>query len=251
MIAQNRKNIKQMLSEIPGGTVVTSKKLSSMGISYSLMRSYEKSGWLKRLSQGAYSKLNEHVSLNGAIYALQNDYKLSVHEGAYSALKNFYSKLHYIKDENLIHLFAPIGTKLPAWFKTLFCGKYLLHLTDFLPESAGFEKRDMGLFSVQVSSLERSLLEMLYLVPEKITVQESYSITETVVSLKTSLMQNLLENCSSVKVKRLLLCFAENAGLQCFEALDIQKFDLGSGIRCLEKGGKLYKKYSLVISELE
>lgn len=251
MIAQNGKNIKKLLSEIPTGTIVTSKKLNSMGISYSLMRSYEKSGWIKRLAQGAYTKLNEVISLNGALYALQNDYNLSVHVGAFSALKTFYSKLHYVKDETLVHLFAPIGTKLPTWFKTLFCGQYLLHLTDFLPDSIGFEKMNVESFSIQVSSIERSLLEMLYLIPEQISVQEAYSVTETVMTLKTFLMQNLLENCSSIKVKRLLLCFAENAGLQWFDALDVQKIDLGNGVRSIERNGKLYQKYNLVIPELE
>ena len=202
---QNGINIKQILSDIPSGTVITAKKLASLGVSHSLMRSYERSGWLRRISAGAYTKLNETTDLNGAIYALQNDCGLAVHEGAHSALKNFYSKMHYAKDEKIIHLFASSGTKLPAWFKSVFSDEYELHLTNFLPPDVGMTERSEEAFSVKVPTLERTLLEMLYLVPEKITVQEAYSVTETVMSVKTPLMQNLLENCNSVKVKRLLL----------------------------------------------
>ncbi len=250
MTTQNGTDIKQILSESPSGTVLTAKYLNSLGVSYSLMRSYEHSLWLKRISNGAYTKLNEEADISGAIYALQND-GLQVHEGAQSALKDFYSKMHFAKNENVIHLFAPAGTKLPAWFKNVYCGQYSLHLTSFLPDEIGMTERKETSFSVQIPALERALLELLYLVPEKVTVQEAYSITETVVSVKTPLMQNLLENCNSVKVKRLLLCFAENAGLQWFDALDVQKISLGSGVRSLEKGGRLYEKYGLVLPELE
>ena len=247
---QNSINIKNVLAETPFGTVVTAKKLASMGVSRGLVRSYEKTGWLKRLANGAYTRLEESVDINGALYALQNDCGLHVHQGAHSALKNLYAKMHYAKDENAMHLFAGAGTKLPAWFKSAYGGQYVLHLTNFLPPDAGLTRHNEATFSLQVPTLERALLEMLYLVPDSVTVQEAYSITETVMSVKTNDMQFLLERCNSVKVKRLLLCFAENAGLQWFDALDVQRIDLGSGVRSLSKGGKLYEKYNLVIPEL-
>lgn len=250
MATQNGINIKQLISELPTGTVITARKLTSLGVSHSLMRSYEHSGWLKRLSTGAYSKLNENVNMVGAIFALQNDFGIPVHQGAISALRDFYSKMHYAKNDGTTHLFAPSGTKLPAWFKILFNKQYELHLTNFLPSDLGVNERNEGNFFVSVPSLERALLEMLYLVPEKMTVQEAYSITETVMTVKIQIMQNLLEKCNSVKVKRLLLCFAETAGVQWFDALDMQKIKLGSGIRSLGTGGKLYAKYNLVIPEL-
>lgn len=251
MTAQNGINIKDILAETPFGTVVTAKKLASMGVSRSLVRSYEKSGWLKRLANGAYTRLEESADINGALYALQNDCGLLAHQGAHSALKNLYAKIHYAKGEDVIHLFAPEGTKLPTWFKTAYGGQYILHLTNFLPPDEGMTKQSEATFSLKVPTVERALLEMLYLVPDTVTVQEAYSITETVMSVKATDMQALLERCKSVKVKRLLLCFAENAGLQWFDALDVQKIDLGAGVRSLKKGGKLYEKYGLVIPELE
>ncbi len=62
-------------------------------------------------------------------------------------------------------------------------------------------------------------------------------------------MQNLLENCKSIKSKRLLLCFAGLCEHQCFSRLNTQKIDLGSGIREITKGGKLNSKYNLVLPE--
>ena len=94
------------------------------------------------------------------------------------------------------------------------------------------------------------MLELLYLVPKVITAQEAYSITETIQSLRTGVLQQLLEQCSSIKVKRLLLCFAEQSGQQWIKAIDLKKIDFGKGIREIEKGGILYKKYGLVLPRL-
>lgn len=251
MTSQNNINIKQILGKIPANTVITAKKLHEEGVSHSLMRFYEKSGWLTRLSNGAYTRLNETANLTGALYALQNDCKISVHIGADSVLRDFYGKLHFVKAEVKSRLFAPSGTKLPVWFKKSYENQFELYCSDFLPQMLGLTDFQNATFSVKIPTVERALLELLYLVPNSVTVQEAYSITETVRTVKPFVMQRLLEQCSSVKVKRLLLCFAEHAGLQWFDVLDAQKINLGSGVRTLESGGTLYAKYSLVMKELD
>ena len=251
MITQNGINIKQILSQIPLNTVVTANRLAELGVSHSLMRYYEKSGWLTRIATGAYTKLDDKADMNGGLYALQNDCNLPVHISANSALKEFYGKIHFIKSDERLNLFAPSGTKLPVWFKKCFGERYILYLTDFLPHDEGLLPYSMNGFDVKVPTLERALLELLYLVPKAVTVQEAYSVIETVTTIKTFAMQKLLEECTSVKVKRLLFCLAENAGLQWLDAIDVQKIELGSGIRTIGDNGRLYKKYNLVIPELE
>jgi len=59
--------------------------------------------------------------------------------------------------------------------------------------------------------------------------------------------QELLENCKSIKVKRLFLFFAEKVGHSWFKYIDIKKIDLGSGNRSLAKDGVLVSKYQLVV----
>ena len=250
MIKQNSINIKNILNKIPANTVVTAKKLKEQGVSYSLMRAYEQSGWLKRHSYGAYTRLDETADIKGALYAIQNDCKLSVHIGADTALKDFYGKLHFIKTSDKICLFAFSGTKLPFWFRTAYKGQYSLHLTNFLPKETGFVSFKNNNFELEIPNIERSLLEMLYLVPRVITVQEAYSIAETIQTLRIGVLQQLLEQCTSVKVKRLLLCFAEQAGLQWFNAINLKKIELGSGVREIEKGGVLYKRFGLILPNL-
>ena len=92
---------------------------------------------------------------------------------------------------------------------------------------------------------------MLYCVPNKATVNEAYQIMELLVSLKPTLMQELLENCTSIKVKRLFLYMAERAGHACLNRLDLSKIDLGNGVREIVKGGTLDRKYNIIIGNIE
>lgn len=65
-----------------------------MGFSRDLQIGYERNGWLKRVSQGAYTVLENTVDLNGAIYALQEQLGLSLHIGGLTALNEQYGILH-------------------------------------------------------------------------------------------------------------------------------------------------------------
>ena len=248
MNTENRKKINQLLRKIPSGTVVTAEKLESLGVSYGLARNYVKSGWLSRVSNGAYTRLDESADLNGALYALQNNAEIPVHLGGITAATNLYNRVHFLRNDSKSHLFAPSGTKIPLWFTKTFGLKCELHRTDFLPANLGMVENNFGTFALKVPTLERALLELCYLVPAETTSQEAFSIMETALVLKPRLLQQLLESCSSVKVKRMFLCFAEQAGVQWLNMLDLSKIDLGKGKRTIEAGGKLFPKYNLVMN---
>ena len=72
-------------------------------------------------------------------------------------------------------------------------------------------------------------------------------LMDGLVNLRPRRLQTLLEQTSSVKVKRLFLFFAERHGHAWFSQLDSQKIDLGSGKRVLVKNGKLNKKYQITL----
>lgn len=250
MAIQKRKKIKQILSRIPAKTVVTAKQLAAMGVNHVLAADYEKLGWFKRIANGAYTRLQEEACLDGAIYALQHGDLPTIHVGGSSALSDYYGKLHFVKVGVKKQLFSLLGKRVPAWFTKVYGGGVGVSYTDFLPSDLGLQERKTDNFNVLVSSMERAIFEMLYLVPSKVSVAEAYAIMETVQSVRVHLVQELLERCRSIKVKRLFLCFAENAYMQWFDALDLSRVDLGSGIRKIGKNGMLYPKYNLVIPKL-
>lgn len=250
MAIQNKSKIKLVLQRIPAKTVVTAKQLAAMGVNHVLVSDYEKLGWFRRIANGAYTRMQEDADLDGALYALQQGDLAMIHVGGSTALSDYYGKLHFVKVGVKKQLFSSLGKRVPAWFTKVYGGGVGVSYTDFLPSELGLQERKTDNFSVLVSSMERALFEMLYLVPDKVTVAEAYAIMETVQSVRVQLVQELLEKCRSIKVKRLFLCFAENAYMQWFDALDLSRVDLGSGVRKIGKNGMLYPKYNLVIPKL-
>jgi hypothetical protein len=250
MNTQNSTDIKRLLEKYPRGAVLTARELLGLGVSRELQRSYVRSGWLKRVGVGAYLLLGGEMSLDGALRALQAGPSLSVHLGGYSALSEKHGKTHNIPVARKAELFGRRGEKLPAWFVSAFGADCLLSLSDFLPAELGLLTFDAGGFSVKVSSLERAMMELLYLSPTTHTLRESYQIMELLTTAKPALAQELLENCASVKVKRLFLLMAERTGHAWLKRIDLSAVDLGSGIREIEKGGKLDRKYSVVVGDL-
>ena len=66
-------------------------------------------------------------------------------------------------------------------------------------------------------------------------------------NLRPKLMQELLEFCNSVKVKRLFLFMAEKAHLPVLKHLDVERIALGSGARALVNHGFYDSKYHLIL----
>ena len=60
-------------------------------------------------------------------------------------------------------------------------------------------------------------------------------------------LQRLLEDCLSVKVKRLFFYFAERHGHARLKALDRDAIDLGSDNRVLARGGRLDPTYRITL----
>ena len=247
---QNSTNIKSILKRHPRNAVITAKQLLGYGVSRELQKVYVRSGWLKRVGSGAYTVLDEVVGLDGALYALQASHGLSFHLGGYSALSGRYGKTHNLSVERASELFAFRGEKLPAWFRSNYAFDGFISTSSVLPVNLGLADFDSGGFSVKISSLERAILEMIYLSPARHTLRETYQIMELLTAIKPVLAQELLEQCFSVKVKRLFLYMGERVGHQWLKRIDLSKIDLGSGIREIEKGGKLDKRYSIVVGDL-
>lgn len=251
MNTDNEMNLKKLLSIIPNNVVITSKYLTTLGVSHDLQKSYERNGWLNRLSQGAYSKLDENFNVEGAVFALQNQLNLSIHIGANTALNNFYGITHNIAFENKQQLFGYRGEKLPKWFKNLYDNSIEFNRTTFLPQNLGIVDYNVGNFNIKIPTLERAILEMFYLVPDKFTANEAYQLMELLTTVKPKEFQKLLENCSSIKVKRLFLYIAETIGHSWFKRLDLTKIDLGKGAREITKGGSHNSKYNIIIGNVE
>ena len=88
-------------------------------------------------------------------------------------------------------------------------------------------------------------MEMLSLVPKGQSFDEAAKIMEGLTTLRPQLVQNLLEECNSVKVKRLFLFISEKNEHSWLNELNIGKVNLGSGKRVIVEDGILDTKYKI------
>ena len=122
------------------------------------------------------------------------------------------------------------------------------HQTGMLGEGyTGITTTRQGVFELPISTPERAFMECLHLAPQYYDITDLYYVMEMLSILPPKNVQRLLEECRSVKVKRLFLFMAEKAHHAWFGALNLDKIDLGSGKRVIAKRGVYDKKYQITI----
>ena len=245
----NKTKINSLIQSLPRGSVVLPSWLLSQGYSYELQQCYRKSGWLKSIGKGAMLKSGDPLVLAGALSALQNVENLNIHVGGRSALE-LQGLAHYLQiNSNETTLFVNGRAKLPHWFiKNNWNTKTtIFRLSIFENETVGMIDFQEGELTMKISNPARAITECLALCPDKFPLQESFELMGGLGALRPAKVQELLENCKSVKVKRLFLYFAEKSKHSWFKYLDINKIDLGVGNRSLVESGALVSKYKLIL----
>ena len=243
--------LNQLVLNWPRGTVCTTGWLRKLGFSRQLIERYKKSRWLTSIGWGAYKLTNDPVSWPGAVYAIQEQLHLQVHPGGKTALQ-LKGLAHFVPAElKEIFLFGTRPQKLPTWFKIYdWAVDVSYSLTNLFDKGLGLSQHDFGSFSIKVSAAERAVMEMLYLVPQKQTLNESSLIMEHLVGLRPTVVQELLENCNSIKTKRLFMFLAEKHDHQWMKNLDLSRVNLGPGKITIVSGGVYDSKYKIVVPRI-
>lgn len=243
--------LNQLMQNTPQGAVILSSWLKFEGYSHSLQHRYMKSGWLESIGTGALKRKNDDVIVFGAIYALQYQNNKDVHFGGISAL-GLLGFAHYLKLNDSSHtFFAKTGFQFPEWFKKNQKWRgYQLFCTSFLPPHLGIMEYDYGSFKVKISNPARAIMECLEVAPKNFDLSEAYLVMEGLTSLKPAEVQGLLESCTSIKVKRLFLYFAEMSNHSWFSYLDLSKINLGTGKRAIAKNGIYNSNYKITVPQI-
>jgi Protein of unknwon function (DUF2893). len=245
--------INQLLQKVPPKGVYLASWMYENGISRELQRRYKDSHWLTSIGSGAFVRTGETPSVYGGIWSLNEQIGKHFSIGGMSALDiNGYA--HYLPmGKQTLTLFSPRNEQLPAWFTNYDWQMTVRHhTTDFLHENEGINQTTVNGFSLLVSSPERAFMECLHLAPQYYDLTDLYYVMEMLSILPPLKVQALLENCKSVKVKRLFLYMAEKARHDWFKALDLSKISLGNGKRMIVKNGVYNHKYQITVSkELE
>lgn len=243
--------INQLLQRWPSGTVATLRWLKSNGVDRRLADKYVQSGWLERLGHGAYKRAGATVDWTAAVHALQTQLGLNVHPGGITAIE-LRGYTHYLAfGAREVVLFGHPGTKIPAWFEGHPWSRPVTLVTTgvFTGNAKATSTLQVEAVELEVATLERAAFEMMYLVPKRQSYEEAFQVMESLTSLRPQVVQPLLEDCTSVKTKRLFMHAAEQANHPWLKRLDLSKVDFGSGRRTIHAGGRLDRKYDLVIAD--
>lgn len=254
MTLHNKTKINQLLQSWPKGTVASAHWLEQEGVSRQLLNHYQKSNWIEAIGNGAFKRSGDMVDWKGGLYAIQNHTKLPIHAGGLTAII-LQGSGHYIRYKENIQLFGNSNTKspLPTWFRNYtWEDNVCLYRTKLLPDELSLKKYDDKNFSITISSLERAMLECLYLAPNHIDLVECYHIMEGLAGLHPETVQELLTKCTSIKAKRLFLYMANKANHAWLEYIDLKHINLGKGKRSIVTQGFYDKKHQITLpKELE
>lgn len=241
--------INQLISHWPRGTVKTVKSLIKAGYSPELLKVYSNSGWLELVSKGAYKLKNDTVGWEGAVYTLQDRDIGNWHPGGKTAL-TLKGYAHYLRKEEKVTLFANRGDRMPKWVgeikSTSVIEPVKTNLFDY-DKSDFFSEYNLGEINIKISSPELALFELLYLVPKVESFSEAFLIFEGMSTLRVKKVQQLLQACNSIKVKRIFMWMAEKHNHQWVKELNTDKIDFGIGKRMIVKNGKLNKKFNITV----
>lgn len=239
--------INNLRQQIPSNGIILTSWLEKSGFNRNEVYDYMESGWLQRISIGVYQFTGDTPTLYGILASYQKQIGLKYHIGAASALelKGF---SHYIAmGKPTAVVFSPVRPPLPKWLNDADLDMNLAEVATKVLGTIGIEQMDYQEQILTVSSPERAIMECILLSPSRYDLMDVYYLMEMLTSLRSALIQQLLENCTSVKVKRMFLYMAEKAHHRWFAKLDLSKISLGSGTRSFAKGGVKVNTYDIVI----
>ena len=228
-------------------SIMTSSYLASLGFTYNSLFGYKASGWIDDFGRGAYCKHGQNPPLEASLSALHLQLKKPVWIGGRSALAHR-GFLHFVPSHGTnATVYANRGITLPAWFKSKFQHRIEVSATTILPPSIGVSEATVNGFKILLSDPERAILELIEQVPRSVQLNECYQILDLMANLRPKLLNELLQRCSSVKVKRLFLLLAKDLAHQWHAKLDTKAVDLGSGCRVIDKGGTFNADFNVVV----
>jgi hypothetical protein len=266
MSGQKYGSVKSLLESVPPGFIVDSAWLEASGIGRRSVYDYVKQGWLERLAHGVFrrpipsARSSEEIDWKICVLSMQHIMGYPVHVGGMTALAlQGYSHYLALGDKATVWLY---GADLPNWLKKLPLGAPVENRSRHLfrdPELGQAEPRGEQSpnntgnlpwnWPIRMSAPERAVLEALDELPDHESFHNLDMVFEGLTTLRPKLLASLLNDCRKIKVRRLFFVFADRHGHAWRKRVHPEDFDLGRGDRALVKGGRLHRRYRIVVPE--
>jgi hypothetical protein len=276
MVEQKTNKLNRLQHDLPEGLVVDAAWLANHGYSTSLRRYYVATGKLEQPARGVYRRPRGSLTWEHVVISLQTILEQKLVVGGRTALE-LLGYAHYLsRQTKVVHLYGP--KRPPSWLEEIPLDTRFAYHNDrklFRTEATTFGLPDLTWtpdkdksdgtgalhhslvvqpwghwnWPMTLSSPERATLEMLDELPNHETFHQADMLMEGMANLSPRRIQKLLEDCRSVKAKRLFLFFADRHPHAWVKRLNKNAIGLGTGKRMLVKDGKLDKAYQITVPE--
>ncbi len=270
MNAQRSSRLNHLLLALPEGFLADSAWLQTHGLSRSSIRDYVDRGWLERAGPRVYRRPSKMTTASlrwdVVVLSLQQIMHKSLHVGGRTAVA-LSGYAHYLEADDTTRVYL-YGQGLPPWlaklqtsarFKTRSTGLFANSSTGVemkrydlrSGETSGSTKETEAMspweWSLTMSVPERAILEMMAELPHHESFHQVDVVMEGLANLRPGLVGKLLQECRSVKVKRLFLWYADRHGHAWLKHLDRSSVDLGKGKRQLVPQGRFDARYQITL----
>jgi hypothetical protein len=251
MRAVGQTKISQLLKSWPKGTVAVQPWLNSQEVFRQLAVRYVQGKWLTKIGKGAYILEGDVVDWTGGVFSLQSQLGFKVHVAGLTALELLgYSHFVPMGEGNPKWLSKHRSDKrpIPVWFREYFEKDNVTCIEQGLFDGAwdkALVEHTLSDYKIMIANPERAILEYLHFDTQGMSVAHGLLLMENLTTLRPKVIQELLESCQSVKVKRLFLVLAEHVNHPWVKRLNVEMIDLGKGKRVVGKGGYYNPKYQL------
>jgi len=261
---------------LPEGLLVDAAWLTRHDYSTSLRTQYVAARWLEQPARSVFRRPRGQLRWQQAVISLQTLLQFPVVVGGRTALE-LQGYAHFLSQEQKeVHLYG--HKRPPAWLSKLpLALRFVFHNSDRLfrndpitrgltslswnvrthegistdPLQTGLTIQPWGHWDwpMMLSSPERAVLELFDELPHHESFHQADKLMEGLVNLSPRSLQKLLEDCKSVKVKRLFFFFADRHSPAWLKHIDRSRIDLGKGKRMLVRGGKFDSTYEITVPE--
>ncbi len=243
--------INRLLSRMRPSGLLFSGWLKSCGYSDQLQKRYRDTGWLSALSKGVMYRAGANLSAYQSLSSYNEQLDVRAHIAAMSALE-YAGYNHYVPmGKPALMVALPFGVKRPKWMNN---DTFDMSFKTFTTRTFSYTEVNSvnGDAHLYVSSPEQAFLECLLLAPKFYSYMDLYYVMEQLTTLRSDVLQRLLDGIDSYRVKRVFMYMAEKAGHYWYYELNLDKIDIGSFKSQLVKNGVYNAKYQITIpKELE
>ena len=236
MVEHKSSKLKLLETDLPEGLLVDAAWLEAKGIPSNLRAYYVKNGWLEQPVRSVYRRPRGSLSWQQVVISLQTILETPLIVGGKTALE-LQGFAHYLsRVATTVHLYGP--SKPPSWLgklelpqrfvfrnsETLFRNDPIIYgPVDLARGTAIGKERNLNRWQgvsltelswghwdwpLTLSQPERAYLEMLNELPRRESFHQADMIMQGGANFSPRRLQKLLNECASIKVKRLffLLC---------------------------------------------